>query len=236
MSTPDADGPVLSHQLIRRKVLPQLEKGRPLFFLLIDNLRFDQWRSIQPILSESFRMVTEDSFYSILPTATQYARNAIFSGLRPIDIAAQYPQLWKNDEEEGGKNMEEEQYLRDQLKRLGKGDLKVSYTKVVNNQAGLDLMNQMHNLLDNDLNVIVYNFVDMLSHARTEMEVLKELAGDEMSYRSITTSWFEHSPLHQALKKIADKSIRIVLATERTAASCPSTRSSKNVSSELRRF
>ena len=214
MSTPDADGPVLSHQLIRRKVLPQLEKGRPLFFILIDNLRFDQWRSIQPILSESFRMVTEDSFYSILPTATQYARNAIFSGLRPIDIAAQYPQLWKNDEEEGGKNMEEEQYLRDQLKRLGQGHLKVSYTKVVNNQAGLDLMNQMHNLLDNDLNVIVYNFVDMLSHARTEMEVLKELAGDEMSYRSITTSWFEHSPLHQGLKKIADKSIRIVLATD----------------------
>jgi hypothetical protein len=110
--------------------------------------------------------------------------------------------------------MEEEQYLRDQLKRLGQGHLKVSYTKVVNNQAGLDLMNQMHNLLDNDLNVIVYNFVDMLSHARTEMEVLKELAGDEMSYRSITTSWFEHSPLHQGLKKIADKSIRIVLATD----------------------
>jgi len=214
MSTPDADGPVLSHQLVRRKVLPQLEKGRPLFFILIDNLRFDQWRSIQPILSESFRVVTEDSFYSILPTATQYARNAIFSGLRPIDIAGQYPQHWKNDEEEGGKNMEEEQYLRDQLKRLGQGHLKVSYTKVVNNQAGLDLMNQMHNLLDNDLNVIVYNFVDMLSHARTEMEVLKELAGDEMSYRSITTSWFEHSPLHQALKKIADKSIRIVVATD----------------------
>lgn len=214
LSAPEADGPILSHHLIRRKVLPQLEKGRPLFFVLIDNLRFDQWRSIQPILSDSFRLVTEDSFYSILPTATQYARNAIFSGLRPMDIAARYPQHWKNDEEEGGKNMEEEQYLRDQLKRLGLGHLKVSYTKVVNNQAGLDLVNQVHNLLENDLNVVVYNFVDMLSHARTEMEVLKELAGDEMSYRSITTSWFEHSPLHQALKKIADKSIRVVLATD----------------------
>lgn len=214
MSVPDADGPVMSHQLIRRKVLPQLEAGRPLFFILIDNLRFDQWRTIQPILSESFRVVTEDSFYSILPTATQYARNAIFSGLRPIDLAAQYPQYWKNDEEEGGKNMEEEMYIRDQLKRMGHGHLRVSYTKVVNNQAGLDLQNQVHNLLENDLNVIVYNFVDMLSHARTEMEVLKELAGDEMSYRSITASWFEHSPLHQALKRIADKSIRIVLATD----------------------
>ena len=100
------------------------------------------------------------------------------------------------------------------MKKLGKGDLKVSYTKVVNNQAGLDLVNNMHNLLTNDLNVIVYNFVDMLSHARTEMEVLKELAGDEMSYRSITTSWFEHSPLNHALKRIAEKNVRLVLATD----------------------
>jgi hypothetical protein len=204
----------MSHHLIRRKVLPQLEEGRSLFFVLIDNLRFDQWRAIQPILSDSFRVVTEDSFYSILPTATQYARNAIFSGLRPIDMAAQYPQAWKNDEEEGSKNLDEEMYLRDQLRRLGKQGLKCSYTKVVNHQAAQEMANQAHNLLENDLNVIVYNFVDMLSHARTEMEVLKELAGDEMSYRSITASWFEHSPLHQALKKLADKKIRIVLATD----------------------
>jgi hypothetical protein len=110
--------------------------------------------------------------------------------------------------------LNEEEFFRAQLKRLGHNDLRFSYTKVLNNQAGLDLMNNVHNLLGNDLNVIVYNFVDMLSHARTEMEVLKELAGDEMSYRSITASWFEHSPLHQALKKIADKNIRIVLATD----------------------
>jgi hypothetical protein len=214
MSSPEADAPIMSHHLVRRKVLPQLEEGRSLFFVLIDNLRFDQWRAIQPILSDSFRVVTEDSFYSILPTATQYARNAIFSGLRPIDMAAQYPQVWKNDEEEGSKNLDEEMYLRDQLRRLGKQGLKCSYTKVVNHQAAQEMANQAHNLLENDLNVIVYNFVDMLSHARTEMEVLKELAGDEMSYRSITASWFEHSPLHQALKKLADKKIRIVLATD----------------------
>ena len=125
-----------------------------------------------------------------------------------------FRQQWKNDDEEGGKNLFEEKFFRAQLKRMGKENLKVSYTKVVNHQAGLDLVNNIHNLLNNDLNMIVYNFVDMLSHARTEMEVLKELAGDEMSYRSITTCWFEHSPLHQALKKIADKKIRIVLATD----------------------
>jgi CheY-like chemotaxis protein len=208
------DKPVMSHTLVKEKVLPQLEKGTPVFFILIDNLRFDQWKTIQPIFSESFRVVEEESFYSILPTATHYARNAIFSGMLPIDIEKKFPQQWKNDDEEGGKNMFEEEFLRAQHKTLGKSDLKVSYTKVLNNQAGLDLVNNVHNLLGNDLNVIVYNFVDMLSHARTEMEVLKELAGDEVSYRSITASWFEHSPLHQALKKIADKNIKIVLATD----------------------
>ena len=131
-----------------------------------------------------------------------------------MDIEKNFAAEWKNDDEQGGKNLNEENFFRAQLKRLGKSDLKISYTKVVNNQAGLDLVNNMHNLLGNDLNVIVYNFVDMLSHARTEMEVLKELAGDEMSYRSITASWFEHSPLHQALKKIADKNIKIILGTD----------------------
>ncbi|HEY0731123.1 MAG TPA: response regulator, partial [Chitinophagaceae bacterium] len=206
------DKPVMSHTLMREKVFPVVEKGVPVFFILIDNLRFDQWRSIQPIFAESFRIVEEDSFYSILPTATHYARNAIFSGLLPIDIEKKFPVQWKNDDEEGGKNLSEDEFFKAQLKATGNDDLRVSYTKVLNNQAGLDLVNNVHNFLNNDLNVIVYNFVDMLSHARTEMEVLKELAGDETSYRSITTSWFEHSPLHQALKKIADKNIKIVLA------------------------
>lgn len=208
------DSPVMSHTLFQFKVLPHVEKGTPLFFILIDNLRFDQWKAIQPIFAESFRIQEEESFYSILPTATQYARNAIFAGMMPVEIEKKFPAEWKNDDEQGGKNLHEETFFRAQLKSLGKSDLKTSYTKVVNNQAGLDLVNNIHNLLNNDLNVIVYNFVDMLSHARTEMEVLKELAGDEMSYRSVTASWFEHSPLHQALKKISDKKIRIVLATD----------------------
>ncbi|MBE7173655.1 MAG: PglZ domain-containing protein [Williamsia sp.] len=205
--------PVLSHTLMQHKVFPHLEKGVPTFFVLIDNLRFDQWKAIQPIFLEYFRMIEEDTFYSILPTATQYCRNAIFSGLLPAEIEKAFPVQWKNDDEEGGKNLFEEDFLRAQLKRLRK-DIRFSYTKVLNHNDGQNMLNNIHNLLGNDLNIIVYNFVDMLSHARTEMEVLKELASDETSYRSITTSWFEHSPLLQALKKIADKKINLVLATD----------------------
>jgi CheY-like chemotaxis protein len=208
------DAPIMSHNLFQFKVLPHLEKGVPTFFILIDNLRFDQWKAIQPIFAESFRILEEDTFYSIVPTATQYARNAIFSGLLPVDIEKNFPGLWKNDEEEGGKNMHEEEFFKAQLKRLKKEQLRYSYTKILNNHAGQELVSSIHNLLTNDINIIVYNFVDMLSHARTEMEVLKELAGDEISYRSITKSWFEHSPLHQALKKIADKRFNLILATD----------------------
>ena len=214
VSPKSKEGPVMSHSLFQFKVLPHVEKGTPLFFVLIDNLRFDQWKAIQPIFSESFRILEEDTFYSILPTATQYARNAIFAGMLPTEIEKKFPAEWKNDDEQGGKNLNEELFFKTQLKRLGKESLRYSYTKVLNNQAGLDLVNNIHNLLNNDINVIVYNFVDMLSHARTEMEVLKELAGDEMSYRSITASWFEHSPLHQALKKIADKNITVIVGTD----------------------
>jgi CheY-like chemotaxis protein len=214
ISNKSSDAPIMSHNLLKFKVLPHLEKGTPLFFVLIDNLRFDQWRAIQPIFAESFRIHEEDSFYSILPTATQYSRNAIFSGLLPVDIEKQFPAQWKNDDDEGGKNLYEEEFLKAQLKKLGKGDIRFSFTKITNNQDGQRMVDNMHNLMQNDLNVIVYNFVDMLSHVRTEMEVLKELAGDEMSYRSITASWFEHSPLHQALKKIADKNLNLILATD----------------------
>jgi hypothetical protein len=204
----------MSHTLMQHKVFPYLETGIPTFFILIDNLRFDQWKAIQPIFSESFRLVEEDTFYSILPTATQYCRNAIFAGMLPLDIEKQFSTEWRNDDEEGGKNLFEETFLRSQLKKFKKDNIRFSYTKVTNHNDGQSMLSNIHNLLGNDLNVIVYNFVDMLSHARTEMEVLKELASDETSYRSITSSWFEHSPLHQALKKIADKKINLVVATD----------------------
>ncbi len=214
MNPKSSEAPIMSHNLFQYKVLPHVEKGTPTFFILIDNLRLDQWKTIQPIFAESFRILEDETFYSILPTATQYSRNAIFSGLTPLEIERQFPVQWKNDEEEGGKNLFEEHFFRAQLKRYRKDDVKASYTKVVNHNDGQHLVNNIHNMLGNDLNVIVYNFVDMLSHARTEMEVLKELASDEASYRSVTKSWFEHSALHQALKKIADKGIKLIVATD----------------------
>lgn len=214
MQPKNIEAPVMSHNLLQFKVLPHVEPGVPLFFILIDNLRFDQWKAIQPIFAESFRILEEETFYSVLPTATQYSRNAIFSGLLPVDIQKQFPQQWKNDEDEGGKNLFEEDFFKAQLKKFKKDNFKTNYTKVLNHNDGQQLVNNIHNLLNNDLNIIVYNFVDMLSHARTEMEVLKELAADEKSYRSVTKSWFEHSPLHTALKKIADKKIKVIVATD----------------------
>jgi CheY-like chemotaxis protein len=206
--------PILSHNLMKEKVFPHIKKGQPLFFVLIDNLRFDQWKTIEPIIAEHYRVTAEDSFYAILPTSTQYARNAIFAGMLPMDIEKKYPERWLNDDDDGGKNLSEEFFFREQLKSIGKQDLKVSYTKITNHADGEIMVNNIHNLLQNDINIIVYNFVDMLSHARTEMEVLKELAPDEQAYRSLTKSWYTHSPLHEALKKIAEKNIKIVIATD----------------------
>lgn len=214
VTNPAADAPIMSNSLLKFKVFPHIEPGVPTFFILIDNLRFDQWKSIQPLFSESFRIYEEETFYSILPTATQYSRNAIFAGLLPIEIEKQFPVEWKNDDEDGGKNLYEEQFFVGQLKRLRKEQLKYSYTKITNHQDAQKLVDNIHNLLTNDINIIVYNFVDMLSHARTEMEVLKELANDEESYRSLTASWFEHSPLHLALKKISGKKMNLIVATD----------------------
>ncbi|MHB8259085.1 MAG: T9SS response regulator signal transducer PorX [Bacteroidia bacterium] len=205
--------PIMSHTLLRNKLIPALDENECVFFLLIDNLRYDQWKVIQPILSELYKVESEDLYYGILPTATQYARNAIFAGLMPTEIQKKFPDKWLNDEEEGLKNQFEEQFLQAQLKRLGK-DIKMSYTKITNHAAGKKLSENISNLMENKLNVIVYNFVDMLSHARTDMEVIRELADDEPAYRSITKSWLEHSPLLDIIQQLAQKKIKIVISTD----------------------
>jgi DNA-binding response OmpR family regulator len=206
--------PVMSHQLMKKMVLPVADtSAEPVFMILIDNLRYDQWRIIQPVISEFFRLESDELYLSILPTATQYSRNAIFAGLLPADIEQRFPNLWKNDEEEGGKNLSENAYLEDLLKRLRK-EYKHSYTKITNNADGKSLVDNIHSMAQNKLNVIVYNFVDMLSHARTEMEMIRELADDEAAYRSLTLSWFEHSPLFEALKVIAEKKGRLIITTD----------------------
>jgi DNA-binding response OmpR family regulator len=206
--------PALSHTLFRNKIAPELDKTtEPVFVLVIDNLRFDQWKVIQPIVTEYFKVDTEEIYCSILPTATQYARNALFSGMMPSEMEKRFPNWWLNDEDEGGKNMHEEDFLREQLKRLGK-DIKFSYNKITNFNAGKKLADSIPNLMQNKLNVIVYNFVDMLSHARTDMEVIRELADDEPAYRSLTVSWFEHSPLLDMVKQISERKARLVITTD----------------------
>ena len=209
----DPNPPLLSHTIFRNRILPEIEKNDSTFLILIDNLRFDQWKVIQPILSEYFRVDSEEIYCSILPTATQYARNAFFAGLMPSEIEKKYPNLWLNDEDEGGKNLHEEQFMNDQLKRLGK-EIKSSYTKVTNIQAGKKLAESIPNLMGNKFNAIVYNFVDMLSHARTEMEVIRELADNEKAYRSITVSWLEHSPLLDIIKQIAQRGGHLIITTD----------------------
>lgn len=206
--------PVMSHHVFAQKILPKIQPDKSTFLIVVDNLRFDQWKVIQPALQQYFKTVEEDTYYSILPTATQYCRNALFAGLTPADIQRLHPNFWKNDDEEGGKNLYEDQLFEAHLKRIRKADVKFSYHKIIHLADGQQMVQNIQNWMKNDLNIIVYNFVDMLSHARTEMEVLKELAPDEVSYRSITKSWFEHSPLFQALKKISEKPVNLIITTD----------------------
>jgi CheY-like chemotaxis protein len=210
----DSEAPVFSHQLFREYLFPRLSDEKPNFLILFDNLRYDQWKIIETVISEQFRKIEERDFYSILPTATQYSRNAIFSGMMPLDIEKNHPDKWLNDNEKGGKNQHEKFFLGQQIERLVKKDINWDYIKIRNINDARSLQDNMHNYLKNDLTVIVYNFIDMLSHARTEMDVLKELASDEKAYRSLTRSWFINSPIWAGLQSIAEKSIKLFITTD----------------------
>lgn len=210
---PNAEKPLLSHQLIKRKVFPEVNQQRPCFMFLIDNLRFDQWKAIEPVLSELFTIDKEETYFSILPTTTAYSRNAIFSGMSPLEMSKTHPDIWVGEDEDDSKNKFEEEFIK-RLIRRNNLSIKHSYHKIRNLEEGRNLVDSVSNLFTNDLNVIVYNFVDMLSHARTDMAMIKELAPDESAYRSITKSWFIHSPLMEVMRKIAEKKARIIITTD----------------------
>ena len=203
---------ILSHNLLKSNLFPELNQ-QSYFLIVIDNLRYDQWLIIKPILEEYFNIEKEETYTSIIPTTTQYARNALFSGLSPLEINRRYPDKWVSEEENEGKNLHEEFFLNENLRRH-QLNIKSSYHKITNLNAGKKLVQQIDNLNHNQLNTIVYNFVDTLSHARTDMEVIKELAEDESAYRSITRSWFKHSPLFDILKKISTTSSKVFLTTD----------------------
>ena len=208
------DTPLMSHNIFRKKVVPLINNEVPTYMILIDNLRYDQWKIIEPFVLEDFILDNEEMYISILPTSTQYARNSIFAGLLPSEIAKRHPKLWKNDEDEGGKNMYEEDFLLDNLQILGHGKSKFSYTKITNIDAGRKTISKIPNMKQNNLNVIVYNFVDMLSHSRKDMQVIKELADDDSAYRSLTSSWFSHSPLKDIMRQIAKQNANIIITTD----------------------
>jgi DNA-binding response OmpR family regulator len=208
-------GPLMSHQILKEKLFPLLQKEseKTTLMLVIDNLRFDQWKMIAPIIEKHYQKEEEFSYFSILPTATHYARNAIFSGMTPLEMQKKHPELWVNENEESGKNLNEAAFLKAQL-QSNNIDSQFSYSKITNLKSGRELIRTLNNYQKDDLLVVVYNFVDMISHARTEMEIIKELASDNRAFRSLTLSWFKNSPLLEIIQHARKLGFKLIVTTD----------------------
>lgn len=207
------DAPVMSHTLFKDLIAKEINKKQPTLLVVIDNLRYDQWKTFEGTVTNYYKKTTEVPYFSILPTATQYARNAIFSGLMPSEMERLHPKLWKNDTEEGGKNLYEADFLEAQIRRLGL-DIKWEYHKISSLKLGKQLAQNFKSQKNNDLTVVVYNFVDMLSHSKTEMEVVKELASNDKAYRSLTQSWFKNSPLLEIIQQAQQLGFKLIITTD----------------------
>jgi CheY-like chemotaxis protein len=208
-----AEHPLFSHELMKRRVFPLLDSGEKIFFIVLDNFRLDQWRVIKELLMDDFVVNEEEIYSTILPSATQYARNAIFSGLLPNQIQKMFPDLWVDEDEEEGKNMYEEELLKTQIERFRK-KYTFSYHKINDSVSGEKLNSEITQLLENQLNVVVFNFVDMLSHARTDSKMIRELASTEAAYRSLTKSWFQHSSIVEFFQILSKRNVKIMLTTD----------------------
>ncbi len=211
VNDPD-ERPLISPDIFKRCVFPRLNAGRKVFLLVLDNFRYDQWRVLSQELADDFD-IDEDLYFSILPTATQYARNAIFAGLMPLQIKQMYPDLWVDEDEDEGKNLNEEMLIRRQMERFRRRET-FTYHKVNDSAAADKMLSQFASLTQSPLNVLVVNFIDILSHARTESRMVRELAGNESAYRSITLSWFRHSPVKELFARLASLSYDIVITTD----------------------
>ena len=217
-TAPDMDRPMMSPEIFKKKLFPLLNEGQKVFLVVLDNFRYDQWRMLSREIGDQFD-IDEDLYYAILPTATQYARNAIFSGLMPNKIAEMFPDLWVDEDEEEGKNLNEEPLVRTQLERFRRRNT-FSYHKVNNSQDADRLMQQLNTLLKTDINVVVFNFIDMLSHARTESKMVRELANNESAYRSITLSWFRHSVIADFFRQLAQTDYKVIVTTDHGSIRC----------------
>ena len=204
--------PLLSPDVFKTKVFPALKEGQKVFLVVLDNFRYDQWKMLECELGDLFE-IDEDVYCSILPTATQYARNAIFSGLMPVQIAQMFPDLWVDEDEEEGKNLNEEPLIQTQLERYRRRNT-FSYHKINTSTEAERFMQQLNTLERNDLNVVVFNFIDMLSHARTESKMVRELANNESADRSITLSWFRHSVIKDLFRQLAQTNYRVIITTD----------------------
>ena len=205
--------PLMSPTVLKERLFPLLKEERPTFLIIIDNFRYDQWKFVQHAIEQHLRTVRDDLYFAILPTTTQFARNAMFAGLMPSEIERKYPQYWVNEDEEGWKNQYENELLDENLRRHGL-NIKHSYNKVLNAQYGKKLVDRLPDLMHNKLNVIIYNFIDMLSHASTDSNIVRELAESESSYRSLTLSWLEHSPLMEILKELSERDVNVIITTD----------------------
>ena len=211
ITNPDSR-PLMSPDIFKRCVFPRLSAGRKVLLLVLDNCRFDQWRMLSAELSDDFD-IEENLYYSILPTATQYARNAIFAGLMPLQIKEMYPDLWVDEEEDEGKNLNEEELIRQQLARYRRRET-FTYHKVNDSGAMDKMLGGFSAMAAHPLNVLVINFIDILSHARTESRMVRELAGSESAYRSITLSWFRHTPIKDLFRRLASEDFDILITTD----------------------
>ena len=210
----DEDRPMLSHELVNKVVAPQIREGNKVFFLVMDNLRYDQWLAIKPALAPYFHTKKEGIYNSILPSATQFARNALFAGELPAAIKKKTPQYWVEEQDEGSKNQFEGELLQAQFDRLGLGEKRLEYRKVVNLRGATKLLDQMHQLKNADCIALVYNFVDTLSHAKTDTEVVRELASDDAAFRRLTKTWFEGSPLLKMLQWASEQGYTAIITTD----------------------
>ena len=210
--------PLMSNDIMSRRIFPMLDSGEKVFLVVIDNFRYDQWRMLAQEISDLFE-IDEDMYTSILPTATQYARNAIFSGLMPTQIAQMFPELWVDEDEEEGKNLNEAPLIQTQIDRYRRHDT-FSYHKINDSAAAEKFLGRLNEYTGNDLNVVVINFIDMLSHARTESKMIRELANDESAYRNLTLGWFRHSVIADLFKALAATGYRVVVTTDHGSIRC----------------
>ena len=213
-----SNAPLMSNRIFKEKVFPLLNQKEKVFLVVLDNFRYDQWRVLAQEIGDQFDL-DEDLYCSILPTATQYARNAIFSGLMPNKIEKMFPDLWVDEDEEEGKNLNEGPLIQTQLERYRRHE-SFSYHKINSSADAEKFMQQLHQLGKNDLNVVVFNFIDMLSHARTESKMVRELANNESAYRSITLSWFRHSVIAEFFRWLAQTDYKVIVTTDHGSIRC----------------